>query len=420
MSRLVVLLLVSTLVVVVGVVAVLVLDDEADQDGFGGEGAGPASGRCFPADRSSEEQSPVGEPGSGELEGLAGELVVGGLDQPVDVMQLPGWDLLLVAEKPGRIVAVRDGEILDPPVLDIVDRVSSDYNERGLLTIEAHPEFTTTCELFVFFTDLNGDSNLVSTVVEGTTVPGIDPESMEPILLVPQSHQYHQSGSVTFGPEGDLWVSIGDGGLRRQDRAQDRRTLEGAIIRLDPSAGPHSVPGYNPFGVHLAEPRVWAYGLRNPWRISIDLASNTLYIPDTGSETTEELNVVPLDAGGLNFGWPIFEGSGCSDPADCSPAGLTFPVHHYPRSGGECAIVGGEVYRGGLIPELSGRYFWGDFCSGRVRSLLVDDGEVVELHEWGDDLDIGNALTSFGTDQAGEMYVTTLSGRLWRILPQRS
>jgi glucose/arabinose dehydrogenase len=353
-----------------------------------------------------------------ELHGLEANLIADGFDMPTDVMQLPGSRFLLVTEKSGHVVAVANGEVLDPPVLDIEDLVSNDWNEQGLLSIEPHPEFTTTCELFLFFTDRDGDSRLVSVGVDAGAMPTIDRDTMETILEVPQDHQYHQSGSMTFGPDGHLWVSIGDGGLKHPERSQDPHTLEGSILRLDLGVRPYAIPRDSPFALSdQGRSEVWAYGVRNPWRISIDPVDGLIYLPDTGGVEYEEINVLPLADGGQNLGWPTFEGEICLETPHCVSEGLTFPVYEYNRNSG-CAIVGGEVYRGAVIPELQGHYFFGDFCRAWVRSIKYENGAITEESDW-PELDKGSLLTSFGTDASGELYFTTLEGQLWKIVPIR-
>lgn len=418
MSRLAVSLAVAALLAASFAAALLLSPESSETVLSGTAGTDRLPPECRPAQDPVLGQTPTTS--QGELLGLRAELITEGLVDPVDVMQLPGWDLLLVAEKPGRIVAVRDGVILDKPVLDISDRVSSDINERGLLTIEADPHFENSCRLFLFFTDLDGDSNLVSARVTGTYMPTIDPASMRTLLVVPQRQRYHQSGSMVFGPDGELWVSIGDGGLGQQRNAQDPQTLEGSVIHLDVVSGPYVAPGQNAFGVELDIPEIWAIGLRNPWRITIDHETGTVYVPDTGFETTEEINIAPIARAGLNFGWPVTEGEVCSQQADCDTSPFALPTYSYPRGGGHCAVIGGVVYRGDAIPELQGHYFFGDFCSGDIRSLYYQSGVVTDFTEWKPELDMGATMTSFGTDSAGEMYVTALSGKLWKIVPRRS
>lgn len=361
------------------------------------------------------------QPGTGTLLGLNAELVIDGLDEPSDVLQLPGSDVFLLAEKPGRIVAVSPGQESKTVVLDITAGVSSDWNERGLLSIEAHPGFEDNCELFLFFTDTDGNSNLASVLVEGTTTPSVDRESLRTLLVVGQTHQYHQSGSMAFDSKGYLWLSIGDGGGRSSGwNSQNTQSVKGSILRLDISRRPYTVPPDNPYvSSGRGAPEVWARGLRNPWRISIDVESGLLYIPDTGHQTQEELNVVPIDSGGFNFGWPYFEGTACSVPAACENAALTKPVFSYPREGNGCALVGGQVYRGSAIPELDGHYFYGDFCLGWIRSLVYQDGKVADETHWASDLGFHRHITTFGSDSDGELYFTTLEGELWKIVAER-
>jgi glucose/arabinose dehydrogenase len=417
LSRLAVILAAIVLLAGLSVAALAISERVEDGGPPAGNEDGGTTPHCLPANPA-DVSPPQAE--SGELAGLKAELVADGLTDPVDVTQLPGWDLLLVAEKPGRIVALRDGSVLPLPVLDISDRVSSESNERGLVTIEADPRFEDTCRMFLFFTDLDGDSNLVSATVQGGALPTIDPESLTTLLVVPQKQRYHQSGSLEFGPDGMLWVSIGDGGLGQEQNAQDPQTLEGSVIRVDVDTRPYVATGRNPFGVEVNIPDTWSIGLRNPWRITIDPVERIVYAPDTGFETTEEVNIAPMARSGLNFGWPVTEGTECAREADCDTGAFTLPTYHHPRSGGDCAMIGGVVYRGSAIPELQGHYFFGDFCSSNIRSLRYEAETVLDVTEWKDDLDVGPTMTSFGTDIAGEMYVTTLAGQLWKIVPERS
>ena len=367
---------------------------------------------CAPSEPSRPDET---TPTAGEFEDLEAVLIVDDLEDPVDVMQLPGWDVLLVAEKPGRVVAILDGANLSQPVLDISDQILDDYNERGLLTIEAHPDFTENCELYMFFTDLDGHSNLVSVIVAGGDTPTVDLDTMRTHLFVPQDQQYHQSGSMVFGPDGMLWISIGDGGIDNEHLAQDPEDLNGSVLRVDVSEPPYEVPDGNAFGTEI-----WAMGLRNPWRISIDDQTGTVFIPDTSLAANEELNIVAIDEPGLNFGWPMTEGTECVDPSDCDLTGIQLPDYEFHRGpDGGCAIVGGEVYRGSAIPELEGHYFFGDFCKAWIKTLTFHDGGVVEVFEW-PELDVGSSLTSFGRDEDGELYFTSLEGGLWKIVPKRS
>lgn len=358
----------------------------------------------------------------GDLERLGTEFVVRGLVEPTDIIEPPGLDALLVTEKPGRIMVIREGLVLDEPLLDIEDSVSSDFNERGLLSVRAHPDFRENCRLFLFYTDRAGDSRIVEGIVSGISTPTMDPDSLRLILEIPQDHRWHQSGSMIFGPDGYLWVSIGDGGGIGDPRehGQNPSTLKGTVVRLDIDAVPYAAPPDNPF-VESREGRseVWAFGLRNPWRISIDPETRMLYVPDVGQEGFEELNIVSQDGGGANFGWSVTEGPGCFEAEECDMAGFTKPVYHYPQEGSSCAIVGGSVYRGSAIPELEGHYFFGDFCGGWLRTLVYEDGQISSEIDWEPELGRLGTITSFGTDAEGELYVTTFEGDLLKIVPVR-
>ena len=358
----------------------------------------------------------------GDLVGLETEIVVRGLVEPTDVIEPPGLGALLVTEKPGRIVVIRDGQVHDEPLLDIEHLILNDVNERGLLSVDAHPDFMENCRLFIFYTDVDGDSLIAEGSVSGTSPPSIDPESLRPILEIPQEHRWHQSGSMTFGPDGYLWVSIGDGGGigDPQENGQNPHTLEGTVIRLDVDALPYGVPSDNPYALSGEGRReVWVFGLRNPWRISIDSETRLLYVPDVGQEDFEELNIVSLSDGGANFGWPVAEGPSCFEADECDLSEFTMPVYHYPQGGSDCAIVGGSVYRGSAIPELHGHYFFSDFCGGWLRSLAYENGQVTEEKDWEPELGRLGTVTSFGTDAQGELYVTTFEGDLLKIVPVR-
>ena len=378
-------------------------------------GSRTAAPVCAPVDP--VPRDPVIQP-PGDLVGLRVEPVVEGLGFLTDMVELPAWGMYLVSEKPGRILAVRDGAVLDPPVLDITDRVLDDWNERGLLTITLHPDFIDSCEMFLFYTDLQGHSNFVSVLVEGTEHPSISPDSIRTVLYVRQDHQYHQSGSMEFGPDGYLWLTVGDGGLLHPENAQDPGTLKGSVLRLDISRRPYGIPDDNPFvGSSDGLPEVWAYGLRNPWRVSIDHETRTVYLPDPGYAEWEEVNIVPIERPASNFGWPVMEGLSCFRAETCLDPGErpTFSYHH---DGSICAIVGGQVYRGSRIPEVDGHFFYADFCRGWVKSFFYDGGRVTVRESW-PGIDVDSSITSFAGDLSGELYVTTVDGGLWRIVAER-
>ena len=385
---------------------------------------------CAPTTTATTQPCSTSEPANagqltdvvGDLTGLETEFVVRGLVEPTDFIEPPGLGVLLVTEKPGRIVVIKEGLILDEPLLDIKDLILSDANERGLLSVDAHPDFSENCRLFIFYTDVDGDSQIVEGIVSATSPPTMDRASLRVILQIPQEHRWHQSGSMTFGPDGYLWVSIGDGGGTGdpQKNGQNPHTLKGTVLKLDVDVLPYGVPPDNPYAVSgEGRPEVWAFGLRNPWRISIDWGTRLLYVPDVGQEAFEELNIVSLSDGDANFGWPVAEGPSCFEAQECNTSGFTMPVYHYPQGGSDCAIIGGSVYRGSAIPELDGHYFFSDFCGGWLRSLAYENGQVTKEKDWEPELGRLGTVTSFGTDAQGELYVTTFEGDLLKIVPVR-
>lgn len=357
----------------------------------------------------------------GELLGLAAEPIANQLEQPSDMFTLPGQDALFVVEKPGRIVRVQNGVVQGPPLLDMTPLVLDNRNEQGLLTVLPDSRFEDSCLLYLFYTDVYGDSQLATVRVSGVDPPKADLRTLRHVLEIPQRHDWHQSGSMVFGPDENLWVSVGDGGGigDPHGHGQNPKTLEGTILRLDVGASSYEIPPDNPFASSSeGRPEVWAYGLRNPWRISIDEESGLLYIPDVGQNEVEEIDVVDWNVGGLNFGWSITEGSGCFETADCTTEGVTQPMYEYSHDGNRCAVVGGRVYRGRAIPELAGEYFFGDYCGGWIRSLRYADGQIVSMSEWSD-LGEHRLLTSIRADEEGELYLMTLDGGLWKIVPVR-
>lgn len=377
---------------------------------------GPAVVDAVPAPHS-ESIDPV--PGSIAGLSLAPVLVVDGLAQPTDVVGAPADDRLFVVEKPGTIRIVENGHVEDNPFLDITRWVGSAGNEQGMLSLRFHPDYEENGRIFVFFTDMNGTSQLAEAKVDGTG-ESVDPASLRSIMSFPQFGQYHQSGSMIFGPDGYLWLSLGDGGGIGDPlgHGQDNTNLDASIIRIDVDNGdPYAIPDDNPFIGTGARPEIWAYGLRNPWRISYDETTGMVYIPDVGQEGAEEINVVPLDAGGQNFGWAVSEGTVCyGGGGECDMSGHTLPVYQYLHDGNGCAIIGGEVYRGRLMPEVDGHFFFADFCLGWVRSVVLDDSDVLLVVDWiterGDRL--GN-VTTIGSDRHGELYVANLAGEIWRL-----
>lgn len=353
------------------------------------------------------------------------EVVAKGLDSPVYARPLPTTDDLLVLEQPGRVQRVSpDGTV--SLYLDISDRVGSGGNEQGLLGLAVHPRFPDVPLLVIHYTDTEGDTRLDTlTTVDGGTGPA-DPASRTTILSRRQPASNHNGGMIEF-IGGNLFVALGDGGGGgdRFGNGRDPSTLLGSILRLeltasadDPVPDDYGIPDDNPFVDGGAAPEVYLYGLRNPWRFSVD--EGLLYIGDVGQNAWEEVDVVDLEAdGGANLGWPITEGTHCFDPdAGCDTDGLLLPVVEYPLAEGNCAVLGGYVYRATALPPLDGHYFYSDHCSGFLRSFRYADGEAVQQRDWTEQVGALAGVTSFGLDADGELLLTTREGgRVLRLVP---
>ena len=343
--------------------------------------------------------------------------VAGGLGSPVYLTAPRSDARLFIVEQAGRIRVVENGSLLPTPFLDITDRVSSG-GERGLLSAAFHPSYAANGFFYVNYTDRNGDTRIERYRV-GADRNRADPGSAKLILQVAQPFPNHNGGLVVFGPDGKLYVGMGDGGSGGdpQGHGQNRATLLGDILRIDVDAGdPYAIPADNPYvGQSASRNEIWASGVRNPWRFSFDREAGLLYVADVGQSALEEINVVPAGSGGLNYGWNVMEGSRCFRPAEgCTRTGLVVPVLEYGHGEG-CSVTGGYVYRGSRIPALRGHYFYSDFCRGWIRSFRHGGGQALDRREW-EVGDVDNVL-SFGEDAAGELYVLSTNGRVYRIVP---
>lgn len=350
------------------------------------------------------------------LQGLALELVAEGFTRPNVIATAAGDDRIFVGDARGRIWIIDPSEgVLDEPYLDITDRVINAGIEQGLLGLAFHPAWTDNGRLFVYYVDTNGDVNLAEfSGGEGAASPA----SEETVLFIERPHDRHYAGMLQFGPDGYLYVAVGDAATGG-DHGQNTETLNGAILRLDVDAGvPYIVPDTNPFAAGGGAPEIWAYGLRNPWRFDIDPVERLMYIGDVGQTRWEEVDVVSLDSPGANFGWSDMEGAHCFAVPGCDPADYTLPVLEYDHDNG-CSVTGGVVYRGEAIPELTGTYFYGDWCFGWIRSFVFDDGTVSAATDWSEDFGRFGQPNTFGTDPAGEVLVATWDGQIHRIVPVR-
>jgi glucose/arabinose dehydrogenase len=287
-----------------------------------------------------------------------------------------------------------------------------------------HPDYATTGQpgagiFYVYYTDNNGDTVVSRFQVDQTDPNRADENSETPILQVEQPYPNHNGGLLKFGPDGYLYVGLGDGGSAGdpEGHGQNLATLLGSILRLDVSQAGDSydIPADNPFiDNSAARPEIWSYGWRNPWRFSFDRQTGDMYIADVGQNTWEEVNVQPGSSqGGENYGWDIMEGTICYSAQTCDQSGLVLPVFDYDHSKG-CSITGGYVYRGQQFPELTGNYFVADFCSGIIWRLFPDGNSRWLEAEFPS---TGHIISSFGEDASGELYVVDHTGGIYQIQP---
>lgn len=337
--------------------------------------------------------------------------VAAGFTAPLFVAPFPGDGRLAVVEQDGRIRFV-EGSGPGPVLLDVRDLISFG-GEQGLLGLAFHPEGDG--RLYVDYTNREGDTVVAEYRAGGTeaATPAANPASARILLTVDQPAANHNGGMLAFGPDGHLYIGLGDGGGAGDPygNGQDTGSLLGSILRIDVDGDPYTIPPDNPFAEGGGAPEVWAKGLRNPWRFSFD--GDTLYIGDVGQDDWEEVDVVPLEPG-LNFGWPVTEGRHCYRSDQCDPAAFRLPVVEYGHDAG-CSITGGYVYRGAALPGLTGAYIYGDYCSGMIRSFRMDAEGAYDLRDWTAMLGAVPGLTSFGVDLQGEIYLTTENGYLYRI-----
>jgi glucose/arabinose dehydrogenase len=336
---------------------------------------------------------------------------VASLEQPLAMAVRTGDSALYFAEKVGRVVALRDDSEEPEIVLDLTSEVSLG-SEQGLLGLAFSPdgEF-----LYVNFTDVQGDSRVVEFAFGDR---GVNLSSRREVLFVDQPYSNHNGGNLAFGPDGYLYVGLGDGGSAGdpEGNAQSLSTLLGKMLRIDPrpeGGDPYTIPRDNPFvGREDAMPEIWAYGLRNPWRYSFDRETGDLWIGDVGQGSREEIDVAPASSrGGENYAWDLLEGTlrfeGDAPPDDVPP------VFEYPTADG-CAVTGGYVYRGQDIPELFGAYVFADFCQGHLEAFRLENGQARGHEELGPE--VAN-VASFAEDADGELYVLSLSGPVFRLVP---
>jgi glucose/arabinose dehydrogenase len=333
-------------------------------------------------------------------------------DAPTSLVTRPGAGGLYVSERAGLVRPVVDGALGDP-IVDIVDEVVTN-SEQGLLDIEFSPDGGT---LYLSYNvPPDGDTRIAAWTMAGDAV---DPGSRRELLAVDQPFPNHKGGDIEIGPDGYLYIGLGDGGAGGDPlgNGQNTTALLGKILRIDPGAPaagrPYGIPEGNPFADGRGgAPEVWAYGLRNPWRFTFDPRNDDLWIADVGQGRWEEITVLPPSAAGANLGWDLMEGTHGFEGGS-NPDGGVLPVFEYDHGEG-CSITGGVVYRGTGVPGLAGAYLFTDYCEGTIRAVRVADGALADERVFGAE---GTGLVSFGEDEAGEVYVLSLNGPIYRIDP---
>ncbi len=355
------------------------------------------------------------EPGAAPLADVELTLTeVAEADAPTALVARAGSTTVYVAEREGRVRPLTDGT-LGEPVLDISDDVVTDV-EQGLLGIEFSRDGATLYVSYSLAPD--GDTRVDAYTMAGDAV---DTGSRRELLAVEQPYANHNGGDLAVGPDGYLYVGLGDGGSGGdpEGNGQNTRVLLGKILRIDPDrpadGREYGIPADNPFADGSGgAPEVWLYGVRNPWRFSFDGETGDLWIADVGQESIEEIDLLPAADGGgkgANLGWNEMEGAHPFEGGD-NPDGGVLPLFEFDHSDGGCAVTGGVVYRGSAIPELTGAYLFTDYCDGRLRAVRAGDGQVAEEHTFEAE---ASELVSFGEDAEGEVYVLSLDGTIYII-----
>lgn len=353
------------------------------------------------------------------------EQVVGGFQYPLYVTHAgDGSGRLFVVEQSGRIWIVSNSEVLDSPFINLSGIVSQDvlrgYSERGLLGLAFHPNYEENGTFYVNYTDQSGNTHVVSYQVSEDNPDLANPDSALELLSLQQPYPNHNGGHMAFGTDGYLYISVGDGGSRDDplDAGQNPGTFYGTILRIDVDGTgddqPYGIPEDNPYTSNLNfAPEVWAYGLRNAWRFSFDRATGDLYIADVGQNQWEEVNFQPAESdGGENYGWVAYEASHRYRGEE--PEGeVVMPIAEYDHGLG-CSITGGYVYRGEAVAELQAAYLYSDYCSGRIWAAYRDaEGNWQSNQIMG----TGMSVSSFGEDEAGELYIVNYGGSILKFVP---
>ncbi|MCK6577712.1 MAG: PQQ-dependent sugar dehydrogenase [Anaerolineae bacterium] len=352
--------------------------------------------------------------------------VVSGFDNPLYVTHAgDGSGRLFVVEQTGYVLVVADGDYLFDPFLDVSGLLSDDvfqggYTERGLLGLAFAPDYANSGVFYISHTDEFGNNVIARYRVSADDPNRADDSSREIIYQAQQLFYDHNGGHIAFGPDGYLYISIGDGGSLGDNPGVTSQNLTlplGKMMRIDVRAPqgdfPYTIPPDNPFvGLADALPEIWAYGLRNPWRFSFDRLTGDLYIGDVGQMEYEEIDFEPAGSpGGVNYGWFLMEGLHPYRGTEDMASQFTPPIVEYPHIVG-CSVTGGYVYRGAQLPELSGVYFFGDYCNGRTWSLFRDSEGRWKVQPF---TETGKVISSFGEDEAGELIMVDYKGGIYRL-----
>ncbi|NUP10259.1 MAG: hypothetical protein HOW73_29770 [Polyangiaceae bacterium] len=382
---------------------------ETSTGGTGGTGAEGGAGPC-----------PAGE---GPLPDLQLVPFVDGLTMPIHMApdpRKPGR--YFVSERTGAVRVVEDGVVLETPLLDVSADVSCCQNDRGFFAIALHPNFVENGLFYVHYSRIDTPFDSTTVLAEyriSEADPLVaDPEPVRTLIELAQNTVWHYGGTITFGPDGMLYYSRGDGGGEGdpEDDAQNPGNKYGKVMRIDVDTFPEPPPGNMPD----ADPFVWDLGLRNTWRMSFDSCTGDLYLGDVGQNSYEEVSVHLAGTGHQNFGWNMYEATHCFEEP-CDPEGINMPLVEHAHTTGWCAVIGGYVYRGSAIPSLVGRYFYGDNCTASIMSFRLVDGVATDNIDHTFDLEsfdtiLENGMGSFAEDENGELYVTDMvGGVIYRI-----
>ena len=333
-------------------------------------------------------------------------------NSPVEIKNA-GDERLFVVEKSGKIkILNQNGSVNSTPFLDIEDRVSTNANERGLLGLAFHPNYPENPFFFVNYTNNSGATTISKFSVSANQDIANDSETI--LLEINQPYANHNGGCINFGPDGNLYIGMGDGGSGGdpQNYSQNTESLLGKMLRINVNSGAYSIPENNPYG-----DEIWSVGLRNPWKFSFDSLNGDLWIADVGQNEFEEINMVQNNPANINYGWRCYEGNEPYNLSGCPDEGLTFPVStysHYSSGDFKCSITGGYVYRGNQISGLNGVYFFADYCSGEIGLLSKNEND-----EWDMSLafpNINGSWVSFGEDINGELYIASINGGIYKII----